>query len=161
MRKFIFSTLFSILVAQPVVLASDFKSVRIQDINKNPSKWMNKEVTVQGQVVRLSPDSLVLDGAGIFNDRILVIDGTKMKNKGKDKGIQNAERAVPAEAMKMNAELRLTGTIRELTLSEVRDSYYAHPDEEVTSEFSTSMPVIVTNFATLSAIGPNKGISKQ
>jgi hypothetical protein len=141
-----------LLLAPLTLFANDSKSVRIQEINRNPAQWMNKHVTVQGQVVRQSPDTIVLDGAGIFNDRILVIDGSKM-NKN-DKSSAAAERVAPVEAMKMNSDLRVTGTLRKLTLSEVKDRYYSHPDEEVISEFSTSMPVLVANFNDLSMSEP-------
>lgn len=70
--------------------------------------------------------------------------------------LTDAKKAIPAEAMKMNSELRLTGTIRKLSLTELRDTYSVHPAKEVISEFTISMPVLVTNFTTLSVMNPKK-----
>ncbi len=127
---------------------SNQKMAKIQDINRNPGNWIGKRVTLTGAVVNATVDTFVLDGRGIFNDRILVIDQSRMGSNEKENS--NLGSVEVAAAVVTNSLLSVTGVVKRLKISEIRQIYFVRPAPTVLSEITTSMPVLLVNFSDLS-----------
>lgn len=115
-------------------------SVKVRDINKNPASYMDKKVSLRGEVEEMvSPQAFVLDGEGIFNDRILVIsEKTAQPPKGKERA------GTAALDVQEDDKVQVSGTVRRLTVVEVEKEYGMDLKPELEAEFEESMPVVVT-----------------
>jgi uncharacterized protein YdeI (BOF family) len=104
------------------------QNVKISKINKNPSAWKNKRVTLQGEVEKIYPSgAFVLNGDGMFNDEILVV----------------TQKAPAQTTAKEGDQVKITGQVRTLSVVEVERDYGFDLDPEVKIEFEGRKPVVV------------------
>lgn len=114
------------------------KYTKVRDIHKNPAAWTNKKVTVKGEVEHLDANAklFVLDGDGIFNDRILVLE----------EGMMTSSQDV-ANQLKDDDKVVLTGTVKRMTMAEIENKYGVTVTREIKDDFEGRVPVLVTKFS--------------
>jgi len=114
------------------------KYTKVREINKNPVAWSNKKVTVKGEVEHLDANAklFVLDGDGIFNDRILVVE----------EGMMTSAQDIAAQ-LKDDDKIVLTGTVKRMTLSEIESKYKVSMSQDLKEDFEGRVPVLVTKFS--------------
>jgi hypothetical protein len=127
------------------------KRAQIQDINANFSKWRNKQVTLEGQITKVGPQSqtFVLDGDGIFNDQILVVGSKALTAAGASNSASGAGSSALSPLVGENERVMVTGKVRRMTLSELRRDYGSQLGSEITTEWKATMPVLVVSDTTM------------
>lgn len=150
--------------------SSEMKSeVKVSEITRNPQKFLNKTVTVSGEVEKMGSDnnSFVLDGEGMMNDQILVIKKGSMDAKATSSETGPNDRAMNetantdvtsagsttastsgSAALKEDDEVRLSGTVRRLSAADIERAYSLELDSSLKDEMKGALPVIVADAKT-------------
>lgn len=148
--------------------------VKVGEINRNPQKFVNKSVTVSGEVEKLGNDqqSFVLDGEGMMNDKILVIhkaspsksasgaanEAGSAASSSESGATTDANRSTTAatgassNALKEDDEVQLTGTVKRMDVNAIERAYTVALDPEFKEEANGAIPVIVADSKTFQLI---------
>lgn len=118
--------------------ASSQTEVKVRDLNRHPEKFSGQQVMVTGKVDRIEESgAFVLDGPGIFNDKILVVVASN-----KAGGAEGQREGTAAPTIRQDEKLQLTGKVEEMALTKVEERY-GPLKSEIKSEFEGIMPVLV------------------
>jgi DNA/RNA endonuclease YhcR with UshA esterase domain len=116
--------------------------VKVSQLNKQPDKFADQQVTVKGKVSRLeSANSFVLEGSGIFNNRILVVVASPQTAQQGAPDSEQAGAAMPT--IKEKAKLQVTGQVKEYSVVDVERTYNLKLKPEIKAEFEGPFPVLV------------------
>lgn len=127
--KFVIHFGFAFLM--PFAYSAPEERIDIQTINRDIQKWVGKEATVRGKVIHVDPEfnSFVIDGDKILNDQLLVIVNPKL---------------VKTVDVKLDDEVTVQGTIRNLKIREIKQKYKAALDPKIEVELIGTRPSIVS-----------------
>src|SRR5690606_34774564 len=120
----------------------------IPEINKDPGKWADKQVSLQGEVEEvLAPGMFVLDGDGLVNDNILVIDERLLRQQaGQEKQADQQQAGQSQPSFEEDDEITLDGKVRKMSVSEIKRDYSVTLTPEIERELRGNNAVVVTSF---------------
>lgn len=112
--------------------------VKVRELNKNPGKFAGDSVVVSGKVDRVeSPNAFIIEGSGIFNNKILAIVDTKQTS-----GESERQQGGTAPVVKEKQKLQVTGKVIEMGVTKIEEKY-SPLKAEVKAEFEGNMPVLL------------------
>jgi hypothetical protein len=116
--------------------------VRVKDLNKRPERFSGQIVSVKGNVGRIeSPNAFILDGAGLFNNKILVIVEEPAAPPMSGTRAQQAGMAAPV--IREKQQLELQGKLVQVSMAQIQERYLPKIDPQLKAEFDGVMPVLV------------------
>lgn len=121
------------------------QQTKVQEIIKSPASFQNKSVTLQGEIQNvLGPHAFILDGEGVLNDEIVVLRKASESNVGTTNG-QTTTDTAGQPAMKEGEKVEVAGSVRRMSLVDIRREYSMDLDPQVEIEFQGTFPVIVAD----------------
>jgi|GEM_PF-3944836 len=120
--------------------------VKVKELNQEPEKYSGAEVMLKGNVVRVEgPGAFILDGPGLFNDKILVVvDKNAAASVATDQP-QAGQPAITTTApltFKEGDKLQVQGKVEEIGISRI-EKMWGPLKTEIKAEFQGTMPVLL------------------
>ena len=114
--------------------------VKVRDLNKKPDRFSGHDVMVNGKVSRIEgPNAFILEGSGLFNNKILVVVSKPAEQAGKS----GQRPGTAAPVIRENERVQLVGRVEELGITRIEEKYKPGLKAEIKAEFEGKMPVLI------------------
>lgn len=136
--------LISLLMTSWAFAGETAKTVKVQEINRKTSGFLNKQIVVHGEIERmLNSNAFILDGDGVMNDEVFVVrvpPSVALSNPN----VAAAKSSNQIQLIQEDDEIQLTGTVRRMSISDIRKEFGLEFDPKIVAEFEGTFPVLIT-----------------